>query len=139
MYYFIFYFVYKRSINKDGVFVARYSASLIVAIAMGIHIMLLYAIARFGLCYFWGISIARTNIHATLGNNLSYLLFFISILIPSYLYFNQRRVEITTNHFKVNENFYSGINIIKFITLFLLPLLAAIFLVNKSVYYCNAH
>ena len=137
MYYFIFYFVYKGRLIKDGALVARYSACLIVSIALGIHLTLLYSILRFMLCYFDRVSIARSNPHVTRANDLINLSIFFAIGISTYIYINRKRVESIVNRYNDNESFYSPANIVKFICLFLFPLLVSIFLVNNSVSYCQ--
>lgn len=136
MYNFVYYFIYKAKLKSDGDSLARYSASLVVSIILAVHIGCLYAITRFFLCYYWGISIARTNARATAANNLSYLLFFVVVLCATIFYFNNKRVELIVNRYQNKEIFYSLLSVTKFILIFLLPLLIAIFLVNKSVIYC---
>jgi hypothetical protein len=134
MYNFIFYFIYRAKINADGKGVTRYSASLIVAIYLGVHLGLLYAITRFIFCYYWQISIARSNSHPSGFKNIILAIF---LILLSYKYFNEKRVEKILNKHEGIEKFYTLKNIIKFVMLFIVPLLIAIFLVNKSVSYCN--
>jgi len=136
MYHFIFYFIYKAKIKADGPKVTRYSASLIVSIFLGMHLGLLYCIARFICCYFWQISIARSNPHATASDTLSDLLIINTILFLSYKYFNEQRVNTIVEKYQGKEKFFTAVNIIKFILLFFAPLLIAIFFENKSVTYC---
>jgi hypothetical protein len=90
MYNFIFYFIYRAKINADGKGVTRYSASLIVAIYLGVHLGLLYAITRFIFCYYWQISIARSNSHPSGFKNIILAIF---LILLSYKYFNEKRVE----------------------------------------------
>ena len=137
MYWFIFYFIYRAKLKADGTALTRYSASLIVAIYLVVHLSLLYALIRFYLCYFWQISIARHNVHANSQNNFIYFFLFALILFLVYKFFTERRIGLILNKYSCIENFYGRANISKFILLFLIPLLISIFIVNKSVLYCN--
>ena len=136
MYNFVFYFIYKRSLTRDGKFVARYSACLIVAAACGTFLGFLYSVARFILCYFWTISIARTTARASNSDNLQYLLFTVSLCGCVLFYFNERRVAKIVDKYEKYDDIYSLINFLKFFSIIFLPLLGAIYLVNKSVLYC---
>ena len=136
MYNFIFYFIYRAKIKADGKRLTRYSASLIVGIYIGVHIGLLYAITRFILCYYWQFSIAQSNTNSSGSNNFNYLAGIVLIFL-CYKYFNEKRVIKILDKYEGIEKFYSLKNILKFILLFIVPLLIAIFFVNKSVLYCN--
>ena len=137
MYHFIFYFIYRAKLKADGPALTRYSANLIVMIFLVIHFGMLYSVIRFSCCYFWQISIARESAHATQANNLPYLLFGIATFFLSYKYFNEKKINAILNRYQGVEKFYTAGNILKFILLFILPLLISIFLVNKSVLYCQ--
>lgn len=137
MYNFIFYFIYRAKIKADGKILTRYTASLIVGIYLGTHIALLYSINRFILCYYWHISIARSNSHATSSNSMIYLILSILLILFSYRYFTEKRIEKLLTKYDQIDSFYTFKNILKFILLFIGPLLIAIFFVNKSVSYCN--
>ncbi|HLY69410.1 MAG TPA: hypothetical protein VKR53_06750 [Puia sp.] len=136
MYKYIFFFVYNKKLKSDGPGVARYSASLIAAIALSFHLLLLYAAARFALCYFYGISIARQSAVATRRDSLNYLGFGVLVITLTALYFNKRRAEDVVRVFKDRDDIYSPWGILKFASIFIIPLLISFFLVNKSVYYC---
>ena len=136
MYQFIFYFIYRAKLKADGAKQSRYSASLVVMIFIVVHLGLLYSIMRFICCYFWQISIARTNAEVTGGDILSYSVTAIVILILSFRYFNEEKIGAKLTKYQETERFYTFRNILKFILLFILPLLTAIFLENKSVEYC---
>ncbi len=137
MYSFIFYFIYRAKIKADGKGVTRYSASLIVAIFFVVHLGLLYAIARFILCFYWQISIATGSSHPSALVRMSYLIIYIILVCLSYKYFNEKRVtKILIKNERIDK-FYNLKNVLKFILLFIVPLLIAIFFVNKSVLYCN--
>lgn len=136
MYYFIFYFIYKAKLKADGASQSRYSASLIVSIFLGIHLGLLYAVTRFVLCYYWQISIARSNVRAAKTNTLFYFLLAMLLCLICYFYFNKKRISIIETRYAQVEKFYTFPKITKFILLFILPLLLAIYLVNKSVVFC---
>jgi hypothetical protein len=135
MYSFIFYFIYRAKLNQDGAALTRYSANLVVSIFMTVHLALLYAIVRFILCYYWQISIARHNVIANRSDNLKYIAIFFAINIISFNYFNKRRVDRILSRYEKVEKFYTLSNILAIIFLFLIPLVIAIFLVNRSVRY----
>lgn len=134
---FIFYFIYSYSLFKDGPWVARISACLIVAIALRFHVALGYSILRFWLCYWKGISIARSNVQATRADDLRYLSLAIAAYIIAYFVFSTKRIDRVVERYQKNEKFYTVFNFVKFISAFLIPLLISIFFVNKSVGYCK--
>ena len=138
MYNFIFYFIYKRKIGKEGYALTRYSSCMIVALAIGIHIDFLYSILRFLLCYYKHMSIARSGSASfTLSQQFLLLLFLSGVFILTCLYFRSNRISIIEKKYGSVDNFYSVKNAIKFLLIFILPFLISIFLVNKSVKYCS--
>ena len=138
MYKFIFYFIYKKRISRDGnKFVAKYSSCLIVTIAIFIHAALFYAVSRFCLCYFGQISIARVNAIESPINKLINLLIIFLLFILVFRYYNDKRITLAMDYYSNQSEFYSYKNIFKFISLLAIPLITSILLVNRSVLYCN--
>jgi hypothetical protein len=137
MYDFLFYFTYKQSSKRDGEFVARFLGRLVVLIGLSTLFGFFYSILRFSLCYFWGVSIARTNARPTPGNNLTY--FGIILLIFGFVnvYFNKTRVDKIIIRYDKKKGIYSAGNIIKYIVYIFIPLVLGIILINKSVLYCE--
>ncbi len=136
MYNFIFYFVYKKQFKGDNNIQAVKSSGLIVSLAVGLHILLLYSIMRFCLCYFAQISIARRNSSPTSANNMAYLVLIILIFGIVGRIYSERRASHIVAEFSNKVNFYNSKSVAKFISILLVPLLISIFLVNSSVGYC---
>ena len=136
MYNFIFCFVYLGRLKKDGKGVAIYTAKLAVTIAIVMHVALLYSVLRLALCYYWNISIARSNVHATSSDRLLYFLIGLSIFLVTNSYYNKQRIEKVSGVYDSSNDLLSFKNILKFISLFVIPLLLGIYFVNKSVGYC---
>jgi hypothetical protein len=135
MYHFIFYFIYKSQLNqKDGgPLVGRYVASLIVLVFLFLHILLLYAFARFFLFNY-----GNTDISFSIGNTYSKkLIFVLPIFIALtpliYKHFDKSRIIKIEQRYE-NQNLYSFFNFIKFFGAFIVPLVIAIVLVNHSIY-----
>jgi len=137
MYHFMFYFIYRRSLIKDGAFVARITARMVVTVVLTIHFALAYTILRFLLCYFENVSIARPNSEATSIDSLRQLLIIVAIFVGTSFYFNIKRIEYIMKLYDNIPKFYIAINILKFLSILIVPLLLAIFLVNKSTSYCQ--
>jgi len=136
MYSFVFYFIYRAQLSKDGELLSRYSAHLIITVAWAIFLGMLYGIARFLMCYFYNISIARKSVHQTANEKGIVIAISIALFLVSCLIFNKKKVENIVERYKDNRKFYSLFNIIKFILIFLIPLLIGIFFENKSLLYC---
>src|SRR5579871_3222214 len=129
MYRFIFYFIYRSQVNqKDGgPSVARIISSMIVFVAISFHILFIYSIARFLLFIFF----ASRKTYS--GKLFFWIPIFVLALLPILKYFNTNRINKILAHYNQIEDFYSIFNIIKFITIFILPLIIAIILVNHSI------
>jgi hypothetical protein len=138
MYDFIFYFVYKAKIKADGPSVTRYSASLVVAVYLSVHLGLLYSLARFSACYFCHTSWARANPHTPLSYRMIYLFMALLLVFITRKYYTQKKTDLILAKYLKAMSFSHFLNIVYFIALFLAPLLLAIFLENHSFVYCNS-
>jgi hypothetical protein len=129
MYYFIFYFIYKAKLKDDGESLARYSAGMIVAIALIIHLEFLFILVRYFFDNFYNISISGSPFHKLSGGgSLFYVILSLLLFVLSFKFFNEARIEKITQKFNSSKVFYNTINIIKFILLLLLPLILSIYL-----------
>jgi len=135
MYRFIFYFIYRSQVNqKDGgPSVARIISSMIVFVAISFHILFIYSIARFLLFNFFATDISFASRKTYSGKLFFWIPIFVLALLPILKYFNTNRINKILAHYNQIEDFYSIFNIIKFITIFILPLIIAIILVNHSI------
>ena len=135
MYNFIFYFIYKSQVNQKsgGPIVARYIGSLIVFLAILIHVGFIYSIVRFSLFRIVSNSIAF-SLGKTYGEKLILLLpLFIPIILLVYKYFNNDKIDKLVKKYDEQENFYSYLSIFKFIFIIVVPLIIAIVLVNETI------
>lgn len=134
MYRFIFYFIYKGQLNqKDGgPLVGRIVASMTVFGFLLLHILFLYSITRFVLSNYYNTNISF-SMGKTYNNRLIFFLpIFIAVSFIIYNYFNKTRIIEITNQYE-NIHIYSFSNFLKFFGVFILPLLASIFLINHSI------
>jgi hypothetical protein len=128
MYNFIFYFIYKAKIKNDGDSLARYSASMIVAVALIIHLELLFTIIRILLYHVFGISITKSPIHNLSGGKSSFYIIISALLILlCFKFFNHSRVLLINEKFNKIENFFKFLNVVKFTMIFILPLVLSIY------------
>jgi hypothetical protein len=137
MYNFVFYFIYRYTLKIDrSEKSARYTSSMVVGIALFMVFALLYGIARFILCNYYDISIAGKTVHLTLRAKIILISSFAIAVFFIWLYFNPRRISAIVEKYTGHENFYTAINIIKFLAIIFLPLLVGIYFENKSVGHC---
>ena len=134
MYKFIFYFIYKSQINqKDGgPVVAKIVGSMFVFTAMIFHISLLYSITRFIMFNYQDVNISFSMGKTYSSKMLIFSPIFLILSITAIKYFNKNRIaELLTQYQDIK--IYSLINIVKFFAIFLLPLIASIMLIKRSV------
>ena len=112
MYHFIFYFIYRAKLKTDGPATTRYSANIIVTIFVLIHLVFLYSILRFFCYYFFQLSIARSNVHATFKDNFIYIAIAIITFLFSYRYFSDFKQAVEDHgiwDYKRNLNYIYGV------------------------------
>jgi hypothetical protein len=134
MYSFIFYFIYLGQISQKntGPYTARLISSMIVTLFLFIHICFIYAMVKFILFHFYNISIAFSS-----GKTHSITVIFwypigIFSMIILFKYFSKKRVDSILKKYEENQFSYSLYNILKFMLIFILPLILAIWMVKKS-------
>ncbi len=135
MYSFIFYFIYRGQITQKNTdpLTARIISTLIVFVAIMFHILFIYAVGRFLLFNYYEADISLYD-HKKYSEQLAYWLpIFIPIYILVYKYFNEKRIKIILEKYENYESFYTIGNILKFLSIFVLPLLIGIMLVNHSI------
>jgi hypothetical protein len=135
MYRFIFYFIYKYQLvdNKGKIGVSRYVGCVFVTLAILLHILFFYSIARYILYNHFNLSIAFS-----MGPTYA-LKWMVTALILSpicyfvWRHFNESRIQEITEYYSNQSRMYSFLNFMKFFAVYVIPLLISIYLVNHSI------
>ncbi|SRR6185437_4031288 len=135
MYSFIFYFIYLGQISQKntGPWVARCIASMIVTVFLFIHLCFIYSLIKFILLSLYDINIAFSS-----GKNHTTKILFwypiaLVLILVVFKYFNKKRVNQMVENYKQKQFYYSFYNILKFILMFILPLIISIWLTKHSI------
>jgi hypothetical protein len=107
-------------------FLGKFMSSLILFIAIFIHIELVYAILRFIFYNYFKKDISF-NI-----DNLIWLSVFLIMFLLIFKYYNKNRISYLVEKYQ-NKRIFSFSNIVKFFCIIFIPLVIAIILVNQSV------
>jgi hypothetical protein len=134
MYKFAYYFIYKYQLidNKGAVGISRYMASILVSLAIYLHLALVCITIRFIV-----VRQNHTNIVFLVPKAIT-LLVVLGIMAPLFIcvfrYFNQERILAISQYYDERQpNMYAPLNFVKFLLIYLIPLLCIPYLLNHAV------
>jgi hypothetical protein len=108
-------------------------AQLFVSMAFFFHLAFLFAAIKFVLFNFKQVDISYPLGQGFNGRKVVILLIFGFIFVLVRRYFNNDKIIAITDYYENSGGIYNLVNFIKFFSIYLIPLLLSIYLVNHSL------
>jgi hypothetical protein len=136
MYRFLFYFIYKGQLkdNKGAQGPSRTVACMFVTLAIVFQLALFYSIIKF---LYWNYKHEVVNF--SMGDTYSVKMLvtgfcMLPIFIAVFRYYNLDKIQRISEYYEERkQKTYSTVNFMKFFSIYLIPLLIFIYLINHSI------
>ena len=136
MYKFLFYFIYKGQLkdNKGAPSPSRTMACMFVTMALVFHMALFYSVIKY---LYWNYK--HEEINFSMGNTYAVKMLVTAlcmspIFIAVFRYYDLDKIQKISEYYEERQKkTYSIVNFIKFFSIFIVPLLIFIYLINHSI------